>query len=404
MSDAHPAKKKASKTINVRRADVMNAVAGKVGSHYASKLVDSIIAAGNVYNTPQMELHLASAFGFCDGVRRAVDIAYATREVFPNSPIWLLGAIIHNPEVNARVGAVGLRRLPWQTHAPEDNELGPDDVVIIPAFGVTVGMRQQLEERGVQLVDTTCGNVVKVWQKVKQYARMGVTSIIHGKVKHEESMATASHSRGEDATGKFLIIFSEADAHALADAITGKMSHEEFLLKFKGSYSAGFKPAEDLLMLGMANQTTMLKDETARIQGILREAMVQRDGDEARFFVCDTICGATQDRQNALLELLDKELDAMFIVGGYNSSNTTHLAHIAAKRLPTFFVESAACLESLTSVRAYDLTAKVEQETSLPPSLADTTRPCRIGITAGASCPANVIEAVILRLEELRQQ
>jgi 4-hydroxy-3-methylbut-2-enyl diphosphate reductase len=254
----------------------------------------------------------------------------------------------------------------------------------------------------VQLVDSTCGNVIRVWQKVRNYAKLGITSVIHGKAKHEESQATASQSCGEDGKGNFIVIFNEAEAQLLAEYIAGRGERAAFMAHFEGCYSAGFDPDIHLAEIGMANQTTMLKSETAHIQSMLRAAVVERDGDDLRFHAFDTICGATQDRQNALFELLDKPLDAMFIIGGYNSSNTTHLAHIAARRLPTFFVRSADCILSLQEVRAFDLTTKQETTVELPPSAADLSRSWKIGVTAGASCPDNVIEEVLHRLSVLR--
>ena len=275
-------------------------------------------------------------------------------------------------------------------------------MVIVPAFGVSVLVRRMLGEKGVHLVDSTCGNVIRVWQKVRNYAKMGITSVIHGKAKHEESQATASQSCGDDGKGQFIVIFNEADAGMLCDYIQGKGNREAFMQHFAGSCSAGFDPDLHLVEMGMANQTTMLKSETARIQSMLRAAVVARDGNDSRFHAFDTICGATQDRQNALFSLLEKPLDAMFIIGGYNSSNTTHLAHIAARKLPTFFVKEAGCLLSLSSIRSFDLQSKTEVEVALPAEAADLSRPWRIGVTAGASCPANVIEQVIRRLAELR--
>ena len=271
----------------------------------------------------------------------------------------------------------------------------------MPAFGVPVELRQRLDARGVTLVDSTCGNVIKVWQRVRAYAAAGVTSIIHGKARHEESMATASQSKGSEGRGNFLIIFNAADAHFVAEYMNGRGNKEEFLQRFAGSYSAGFDPDIHLTTVGLANQTTMLKSETAEIQEILREAIVQRDGNDERFHMFDTICGATQDRQNALFALLEKPLDAMFIIGGYNSSNTTHLAHIAEKKVPTFFVSSASCLLRPQRIRCYDLKKKCEVVRPLPPWFKHPERELKIGITAGASCPANVIEAVICRIAEL---
>lgn len=369
---------------------------------YRSELVDSIRAAGNSLELPGLHIHLAKAFGFCDGVQRAIEIAYATCRMFEGRRIWLIGEIIHNPEVNAQLDALGLLHLPWNTNGEGYEHLTPEDVVIIPAFGVSTALRSMLEKRGVQLVDSTCGNVIKVWQRVRSYADRGITSIIHGKVRHEESMATASHSLGKEGKGHFLVIYCEQEARALCDYLLGKGEKAAFLEHFRGCYSAGFDPDIHLREIGMANQTTMLKGETTRIQQMLREAIVQRDGNAELFHVCDTICGATQDRQQALLDLLEQPLDTMFIIGGYNSSNTTHLASIAARRLPTFFVRDADCLHSLSGISCYDIHQGREITAALPAQAAEFTGTWRVGITAGASCPANVIEGVISRLRHLR--
>ena len=387
--------------INVRRPEVMAQVREDV-QRYRSELVDRISEDGGVLELPGLHLRLASAFGFCDGVKRAIEIAYATCRMFPDRRIWLIGEIIHNPEVNARLDEMGLRHLPWRLDAPEYAELQPEDVVIMPAFGVTIPMRRLLDEKGVSLVDSTCGNVIKVWQRVKTYAAAGITSIIHGKARHEESLATASQSRGEEEKGNFLVVFDEADAELVADYIRGRGHKEVFLEHFAGACSPGFDPDVHLRTIGIANQTTMLKSETAHIQEMLKAAVLERDGNDDRFHMFDTICGATQDRQNALFELLQEPLDLMLIIGGYNSSNTTHLAHIAARKVPTFFVKSADCLESLSCVRCFDLQQKKEVVQPLPEAVSDVAYTLRVGVTAGASCPANVIEDVICRLIELR--
>lgn len=387
--------------VNVRKAHIMEQVREQVRC-YRSELVDSIRAAGNEYTLPGLHIRLAAAFGFCDGVQRAIEIAYATCRMFEGRRIWLIGEIIHNPEVNAQLDALGLLHLPWNTDGAGYECLTPEDVVIIPAFGVAAPLRRMLEARGVQLVDSTCGNVIKVWQRVRSYAGRGITSIIHGKARHEESMATASQSRGEDGRGHFLVIFSEQDARLLGDYLCGRGDKSAFMAHFAGCHSAGFDPDAHLSEIGMANQTTMLKGETTRIQQLLREAVIQRDGSAERFHVFDTICGATQDRQQALLDLLEQPLDNMFIIGGYNSSNTTHLASIAARKLPTFFVRDADCLLDLKRVRCYDTAAACERELPLPEVAADLSRTWRVGITAGASCPANIIEGIITRLRVLR--
>lgn len=391
---------KVNRPVNVRRPEVMEQVARDL-ARFHSPLVDCIRQQGNELELPGMRLFLAESFGFCDGVKRAIEIAYAACRLFKDRRIWLIGEIIHNPEVNAQLDSLGLQHLPWKMDAPEYDTLVPEDVVIMPAFGVPVELRRRLENMGVTLVDSTCGNVIKVWQRVRAYAAAGVTSIIHGKAKHEESMATASQSQGLDGKGNFLVIFSMEDARLVADYMNGRGDKEAFLKHFAGSYSSGFNPDVHLTEIGLANQTTMLKSETAEIQDLLKSAIVERDGNDAHFHMFDTICGATQDRQNALFSLLEKPLDAMFIIGGYNSSNTTHLAHIASAKVPTFFVSSADCLLGRQSIRCFDLKQKKEVESSLPPALTHPERELQIGVTAGASCPANVIEEVICRLAEL---
>jgi len=389
------------KPVNVRKREVLERIRSQV-DQYKSPLVQYMRENGDVLHCGNTEVYLASSFGFCDGVKRAIEIAHAACDMFAGKRIWLIGEIIHNPVVNARLDAMGLRHLPFRTNDPAYDALTEEDVVIIPAFGVPVVLRQRLEDKGVQLVDSTCGNVMKVWTRVRSYAKQGITSVIHGKAKHEESMATASHSQGDDGLGNYIVIFSEAEAQMLADYLLGRGDKAAFMAHFAKACSPGFDPDTHLAEIGMANQTTMLKSETAHIQAMLRDAVTQRDGNDARFHVFDTICGATQDRQNALFELLEKPLDAMFIIGGYNSSNTTHLAHIAARRLPTFFVKSADCLLNLHEIMAYDLAAKEERLILLPPAVADTEHTWRIGLTAGASCPDNVIEEVLRRIAALR--
>ncbi|MDO5449457.1 MAG: 4-hydroxy-3-methylbut-2-enyl diphosphate reductase [Akkermansia sp.] len=393
--------KKPRRPVNVRRPEIREQVEKDVG-RYSSELVDRIRANGNCLRMENLELYLADAFGFCDGVKRAIEIAYSACRLFPDKRIWLIGEIIHNPEVNAQLDALGMLHLPWNFKDPLYDALGEDDVVIMPAFGVPVPLRELLEERGVQLVDSTCGNVIKVWQRVRTYAAAGVTSVIHGKARHEESMATASQSRGKDGKGNYIVIYNEKEASLVADFICGKLDKATFMEHFSACVSPGFDPELHLQEIGLANQTTMLKSETARIQEMLRAAVVARDGSDARFHVFDTICDATQDRQDALFKLLEQDLDAMMIIGGYNSSNTTHLAQIAHSRVHTYFVKSADCLESVQRIRCYDFEAREETEQPLPAGAADMQRVLKVGITAGASCPANVIGQVIRRLAELR--
>lgn len=399
-----PISPKRKSAVNVRRSDVMEQVAGDIRRHYQSPLIEAVREHGNELHLENMTLRLAREFGFCNGVRRAIDIAYAARRVFPEQRIFLIGEIIHNPEVNRQLDEMGLLRLPWTEMDASYDELHEGDVVIIPAFGVPVNFRTALEDKGVSIVDTTCGDVVKVWRRVKEYAQAGITSIIHGKANHEESIATASHALGQEGNGHFLIVFSRQDVEILCNYILGQGDKDAFMHHFRHAVSPGFDPDVHLHSIGMANQTTMLKGETQQFQQLLRASIAHRDGgDTANFHAFDTICGATQDRQSALFELLETPTDAIFVVGGYNSSNTTHLADIATELQPhTYFVSGADCLTDLHRIRCFDRIEKSERCVELPPEASDLQRRWSVGVTAGASCPANLIEEVIRRLAQLR--
>lgn len=389
--------------VNVRRAEVMELVEKEIQQHYQSDLISHIRAAGNSYNLGHTEFFLAKEFGFCNGVRRAIDIAYAARRVFPGQQIYLIGDIIHNPEVNRQLEEMGIQKLPWKQLDSSYDQIRENDVVIVPAFGVPTPFMDALEEKGVHIVDTTCGDVMKVWKRVKNYASMGVTSIIHGKSTHEETSATASRALGDRGKGKYLVVYSLDDARVLCDYMLGRGNKAAFLQRFEGCYSPGFDPDTDLEEIGIANQTTMLKTETQTLQQMVKDAIVERDGDDDNFYVFDTICGATQDRQDALYELLKNPLDVMFVVGGYNSSNTTHLVDIAKKYVPTYFIESAACIKSIQYVDAFDTETQEVREMITVPVVQNLGKSLKVGITAGASCPANLIEATILRLADLRK-
>ncbi len=382
----------------------MGEVEKDIQERYFSPLVDHIRASGNVLALDNMTVRLARHFGFCNGVRRAIETAHAARLAFPGRRIFLIGEIIHNPDVNRTLDEMGLHRLPWKECAREFERLESGDVVLIPAFGVSVPFRRLLEEKGVVLVDATCGDVMRVWRQVARFAQNGVTSVIHGKATHEETVATASHARGEDGQGHFIIVYTREDVECLAGYILGTGSREEFMNRFARAVSPGFDPDVHLKSVGMANQTTMLEEETRLFQQILRAAVMKRDGGPGNFRICDTICSATQDRQSALTELLAQPLDALFVVGGYNSSNTAHLAEIARRVLPAAcFVSGADCVAGLRSVRSFDIRTREERETALPPEASDLSRRWVVGVTAGASCPASKIEGLIRRLAGLRR-
>ena len=390
-----------SKKINLRRPDIMAEVQAQVLSHYRSQLVDKIRANGHVLEaTGVLTVRLAKEFGFCYGVERAIDLAYAARKVFPEQPIYILGEIIHNPEVNDQIRAMGIKFLSGKEKDADIDELQEGDVVIIPAFGTEVATMRKLEERGCRFVDTTCGDVMSVWKRVRQYASESVTSIIHGKAWHEETKATSSRAIASE-RGHYLVVFTLAETDYVCRYIVQGGDKAEFLEKFKGAYSDEFDPDVHLRAVGVANQTTMLRGETEEVQRRIRAAIQARYGPEQldqhfRFF--DTICGATQDRQDALQKLLAEPLDLLIVIGGYNSSNTSHLAEMGESSLPTYFIKNASKLVSQSVIRHYDLHRQEEVESLnwLP------SQPATIGVTAGASCPNNLIEDVIRRLFELK--
>jgi 4-hydroxy-3-methylbut-2-en-1-yl diphosphate reductase len=387
--------------VNVRRPDVMELVSAEVAVHFHSSIVEKLRDKGGKITIGNTTLLLAEQFGFCYGVERAIDLAYASRRVFPDQRIFLIGEIIHNPDVNRHLREMGIVSLPWQEMTTCYDSLTEDDVVIVPAFGAPTTFMDKVAERGCYVVDTTCGDVMKVWRRVRGYAKDGITSIIHGKANHEETRATASRALGENKDGHYLVVLTLADVDFLCEYILSGGNKQTFLDRFAGSHSMGFDPDLHLSKLGVANQTTMLKSETEEIQRRIRAAVTGRDGDSANFQVFDTICGATQERQDALFEMLRKPMDLLLVVGGYNSSNTAHLVEMAEPELPTFFIRSAACIRSLDEIVHYDLHRK-EEITSNYASLFAPDKPVTIGITAGASCPNNLIEETIFKVFELR--
>ena len=386
--------------VNLRTPEVMERVQEQVEHHYHSSLVERIRSEGSVLVSGATTIRLAKQFGFCYGVERAIDLAYAARKVFPDARLFLIGEIIHNPEVNAQIAALGIRNLLDASGRPHVEDLGPEDVVIVPAFGATVPLVEEIKQHGCRIVDTTCGDVMSVWKRVRQNASEEVTSIIHGKASHEETLATASRALG-NGNGRYLIVLNLEEASRVRDFIGGGMTGEEFLREFDGRFSPGFDPELHLHRIGVANQTTMLREETEAVQNLLREAIIARDGTAGNFRIFDTICGATQERQDALKELLGRPLDLLLVVGGYNSSNTTHLAEMGVEKVPTYFIRNQECLESPELIRHFDLSRK-EEISSRTSWLPIAGREALIGITAGASCPNNLIEEVITRVLALR--
>jgi 4-hydroxy-3-methylbut-2-enyl diphosphate reductase len=379
--------------------DLKHEVADTLARSYHSDVVQSIKDAGFRFNSGRLTIHVAREFGFCYGVDRAVDYAYQTRRRFPDRRVYLTGEIIHNPHVNAELRAQAIEFLADEDQALD--ALTPEDVVILPAFGVTVELFGKLAERHCTLVDTTCGSVLNVWKNVRRYAEDGFTSIIHGKYWHEETRATASQALLSGA-GHYLIVLNRTEADKACAFIRAHIAAEQFLIEFKHATSPGFDPERDLQRIGCANQTTMLSSESLAIGDMFREAIRDRYGESElpkRYRAFDTICSATQERQDAVHALLaDHEVDLMIVIGGYNSSNTCNLAKICAERVPTYHIAEPKCLLSETSISHRPVGQGSEVTTSdwLP-----ATGPVRIGLTSGASTPDNLMESVVLRLEEL---
>jgi 4-hydroxy-3-methylbut-2-enyl diphosphate reductase len=386
--------------VNLRTPEVMTAVQEQVESHYRSDIVDKVRRTGGIISIGNLTVRLAKQFGFCYGVERAIDLAYAARKVFKDRRLFIVGEIIHNPEVNEQISSLGIKNLTGSNKQADISDLQPDDVVILPAFGTEISILQQIKDRGCQIVDTTCGDVMSVWKRVRKYASESATSIIHGKAEHEETKATSSRALG-DGKGHYLVVLTLADTDYVCDYIRHGGDKQEFLERFRGAYSPGFDPDVHLKTIGVANQTTMLRGETEEVQRRIQQAVADRDGAELatknfRFF--DTICGATQERQDALRELLDVKMDLLLVVGGYNSSNTSHLAEMGEEKLPTYFVLNASRLLSDKEILHFNLHERREVVAKdwLPQG------PVVVGITAGASCPNNLIEETLVRLFQLR--
>ena len=387
-----------------------------IRAEYHSALVDRIRASGCTERfgegDRQVTIRLAEAFGFCYGVDRAVDYAYETRLQFPDRRIFLVGEIIHNPHVNGRLLDMGVTFL----YPAEDGEragefdfsvVAPGDVVILPAFGVTRKDFARLSEMECILVDTTCGSVLNVWKRVEQYARDGYTSLIHGKYYHEETKATASQTEKYPGA-HYIVVFDMDEARLVMDYIERKpeaLSREAFLEHFRLKASRGFDPDVHLERVGVANQTTMLSGESLRIAAAVGQSLARRYQGEPGYDLAnhfrsfDTICSATQERQDAVVEMMKEPPDLMVVIGGYNSSNTNHLAVLCAQHTLTFHIADATCIDAERGTIRFKPngspvnTPEVEAEHWLPEG------PITVGLTAGASTPNNKIgEAVELLL------
>lgn len=363
-------------------------VSGLMQSEYQSDLIQQIRSQQGTLQRGEVTIRLAEAFGFCWGVERAVAMAYETRQHFPTEQIWITNEIIHNPSVNQQLREMQVEFIPLVGGEKDFSGIQSGDVVILPAFGASVQEMQLLNDRGCKIVDTTCPWVSKVWNTVEKHKKNSYTSIIHGKYNHEETVATSSFA------GTYLIVLNLAQAEYVCDYILNGGDRDAFLNQFRNACSAGFDPDRDLTQVGIANQTTMLKGETEQIGKLFERTMLKKYGPallNQHFLSFNTICDATQERQDAMFKLVEDRLDLMVVIGGYNSSNTTHLQEIAVERgIPSYHIDSADRIGPGNRVEHKLLHRDLETQLNWLPDGAIT-----VGITSGASTPDRVVEVVI---------
>jgi 4-hydroxy-3-methylbut-2-en-1-yl diphosphate reductase len=373
-------------------------VQDELAADYSGRLVDRMKAEDYALTVGDVTIRLAREFGFCYGVERAVEYAYQTRRKFPDRRIYLVGEIIHNPHVNTRLREMGITILHPREGQFDFGGVTPEDVVILPAFGVTIHDFEELRRIGCILVDTTCGSVLNVWKRVESYAKDGFTALIHGKHYHEETRATASQVRKYD-DGHYLVVRDMTEARLVCDFIEGTESAEQLMATLGHGASPAFDPSRHLQRIGVANQTTMLARESLAIGEAVGEAIARARGADARtrdFRTFDTICSATQERQDAVMELLQQPLDAMLVIGGFNSSNTISLAALCAERVPTYHVESPEGIDPDTGIVHHRLPGLKHRETDTPRWLPAGS--VMLGITAGASTPNSKIGEAVIRI------
>jgi 4-hydroxy-3-methylbut-2-en-1-yl diphosphate reductase len=373
-------------------------VQDELAADYSGRLVDRMRAEDYTLTVGDVTIRLAREFGFCYGVERAVEYAYQTRRKFPDRRIYLVGEIIHNPHVNSRLQDMGIEILMATDGRFDFSGVTPADVVILPAFGVTIHDFEQLRAIGCILVDTTCGSVLNVWKRVESYAREGFTALIHGKHYHEETRATASQVRKYEG-GHYLVVRDMAEARLVCAFIDGAVTGADLMAKLGHGVSPGFDPAVHLRRIGVANQTTMLASESLAIGEAVGEAIGRSRGPQARaddFRTFDTICSATQERQDAVKELLREPLGAMVVIGGFNSSNTISLAALCSEQVPTYHVESPEAIDPDRGVIHYRLPGLKHAETDRSGWLPHG--PVQLGITAGASTPNSKIGEAVVRI------
>ncbi len=370
-------------------------VATQLQSEYQSNLIQQIRENNYRLQRGDVTIRLAEAFGFCWGVERAVAMAYETRQHFPTEHIWMTNEIIHNPSVNQHLQDMQVEFIPVEQSQKDFSVVGAGDVVILPAFGASVQEMQLLNDKNCKIVDTTCPWVSKVWNTVEKHKKKDYTSIIHGKYKHEETVATSSFA------GKYLVVLNLQEAEYVANYILNGGNRDEFMEKFSRACSVGFDPDRDLERVGIANQTTMLKSETEQIGKLFERTMMKKYGPvklNEHFHSFNTICDATQERQDAMLGLVEEKLDLMVVIGGFNSSNTTQLQQIAIERgIPSYHIDSAERIGSGNQVEHKPLGRDlVVTKNWLPPG------EIVVGVTSGASTPDKVVEDAIEKIFELK--
>lgn len=389
----------------------------QVPAHYRSPLVSAIKhqrkAADKLKKDTSptrldwgnLQIILARHFGFCYGVENAIEIAFRAVAENPGKRIFLLSEMIHNPGVNADLQALGVRFLmdTAGNKLTDWDSLTPSVVVIVPAFGTTLELERVLREKGIEpsTYETTCPFVEKVWNRAEKIGAEGYTVVVHGKPKHEETRATFSHSQAHTPT---VVVNDMKEAEALARFITGETPANDFYVNFHGQHSEGFDVARDLQRIGVVNQTTMLATETQAISDFLKSVMVQRYGLTPETLATrfadtrDTLCYATADNQSAVLGMLREEADLAIVIGGYNSSNTSHLVELCEEKLPTYYIENESCILDVEAIRHFDMHRGEEVVSA---NWLPSARPTRVLITSGASCPDAVVERVMLRLAEV---
>lgn len=352
-----------------------------------------------------LQIILARHFGFCYGVENAIEIAFRAVSENPGKRIFLLSEMIHNPGVNADLQALGIKfimdtrgnmLMSW-------DDITKDDIVIIPAFGTTLETEQLLKDKGINLTqyETTCPFVEKVWNRAGKIGDDGYTIVVHGKPGHEETRATFSHSKAHTPT---VVVKDMQQSEVLAKYITGELPAEQFYSDFKGQYSEGFDVTKHLQRIGVVNQTTMLASETQAIADYLRNTILSHYNTpadkvaERAADTRDTLCYATNDNQSAVTGMLETEADIALVIGGYNSSNTSHLVELCELKLPTYYIENEHCLISANEINHFNMHSHKEETTT---GYLPTGRPLKVMITSGASCPDALVERVITRLAEL---